>query len=177
MAISAKGIGEYPLSLRRLLACGVIGPLFFITVFLVEGATRPDYSPLRHLVSSLAYGDWGWTQRANFVISGLLLLTFAMGLQRMLRPLRDSVWGPLLIGLAGIGLIGAGFFVADPLNGYPLARPSYPQSVPFTECFTTSLGFQYFWACPLPVLCFADSLLERANADGRTTLPLTVWRC
>jgi len=51
MAISAKGIGEYPLSLRRLLACGIIVPLFFSSVFLIEGAIRPDYSPLRHPIS------------------------------------------------------------------------------------------------------------------------------
>src|SRR5512138_1322849 len=106
-----------------LLACGVIGPILFITVFLIEGANRPNYSPLRHPVSSLSYGDWGWMQRTNFVITGLLLFAFTIGLRRVLRSLKGSVWGPRLIGLASIGLIGAGFFVADPLNGYPPGTP------------------------------------------------------
>jgi hypothetical protein len=30
---------------RVLLACGVIGPLLFIIVFLIEGATRPGHKP------------------------------------------------------------------------------------------------------------------------------------
>jgi hypothetical protein len=38
---------------RALLACGVIGPLLFISVFLLEGATRPGYSAWRHVVSAL----------------------------------------------------------------------------------------------------------------------------
>jgi hypothetical protein len=33
---------------RVLLACGVIGPLLFIIMFLIEGATRPGYSAWRH---------------------------------------------------------------------------------------------------------------------------------
>src|SRR5213082_3059636 len=39
---------------RLLLACGVIGPLLFIIVFLIEGATRPGYSAWRHAVSQLS---------------------------------------------------------------------------------------------------------------------------
>ena len=33
---------------------------------------------------------------------------------------------PTLVGLAGIGLIGAGIFVTDPLNGYPPGTPLIP---------------------------------------------------
>ncbi len=36
MATSAKEIGEQPLALRLLLACGAIGPLLFIVVFLIH---------------------------------------------------------------------------------------------------------------------------------------------
>ena len=100
MAIPEKGIGDQPLALakrsfaRLPLACGVIGPLFFILVFLIEGATRMDYNPLRHPVSSLSYGDLGWMQAANFIITGSLLLAFAIGLRRTLRLSKGSVWGP-----------------------------------------------------------------------------------
>jgi hypothetical membrane protein len=38
---------------------GVIGPLLFIAVFLIEGATRPGYSAWRNLVSQLATGPGG----------------------------------------------------------------------------------------------------------------------
>ncbi|MEU7914775.1 DUF998 domain-containing protein [Microbispora bryophytorum] len=62
---------------QALLACGlVVGPLFTVA-YLAEGATRAYYRPLRHPVSSLALGDRGWTQTANFFVAGLLSLAFA----------------------------------------------------------------------------------------------------
>lgn len=119
----SKGMGEQPAALRLLLSCGVIGPLLFIVVFLIEGATRADYNPLRYPVSSLSIGDLGWIQAANFLMIGLLLFAFALGLRRALRASRGGVWGPLLIGLAGIGLFGAGIFTSDPVFGYPPGAP------------------------------------------------------
>jgi hypothetical membrane protein len=108
---------------KTLLACGVIAGPLFVVAFLVEGATRAHYDPLRHPVSSLAFGDSGWTQRANFLVTGLLMLTFAIGLRRTLRPLGGPTWGPLLVVACAIGLLGAGIFVADPMNGYPPGTP------------------------------------------------------
>ncbi|MEV0381053.1 DUF998 domain-containing protein [Nonomuraea sp. NPDC050643] len=100
------------------------GPLFVIA-FLVEGAFRPGYDPLRHPVSSLALGPSGWTQIANFVITGLLMLLFAIGLRRALHAAgRPSTWGPLLVGTYAIGLVGAGVFVTDPVSGYPPGTPA-----------------------------------------------------
>ncbi|WP_205315823.1 DUF998 domain-containing protein [Nonomuraea lactucae] len=107
-----------------LLSCGAIGGPLFVIAFLIEGATRTDYSALRHPVSSLALGPSGWMQIANFVITGLLMLLFAIGLRRALHAAgRDSTWGPLLVGTYAIGLIGAGVFVTDPVSGYPLGTP------------------------------------------------------
>src|SRR5215212_11758531 len=108
---------------ETLLACGVIAGPLFVVAFLVEGATRAHYNPLRHPVSSLALGDWGWTQSANFVLTGLLMLAFALGLRRALRPLGGPTWGPILVGAYAIGLLGAGVFAADPMNGYPPGTP------------------------------------------------------
>lgn len=56
---------------RTLLASGVIAGPLFVGTFLAEGATRAGYEPLRHPVSSLALGDHGWMQTANFVVAGL----------------------------------------------------------------------------------------------------------
>lgn len=108
---------------KRLLTGGAIaGPLFVIT-FLIEGATRADYNPLRHPVSSLALGDFGWIQVLNFIVAGLLTLIFAIGLRLALRPQRGSTWGPLLVAIWGIGLLGAGVFITDPVSGYPPGTP------------------------------------------------------
>jgi hypothetical membrane protein len=108
---------------RTLLACGVIGGPLFVATFLVEGATRANYDPLRHPVSSLALGDSGWVQGANFIVTGLLTLAFAAGLWGALQPGKGSTLGPLLVGVWALGLLGAGVFVTDPVSGYPPGGP------------------------------------------------------
>jgi hypothetical protein len=68
-------------------------------VFLLEGATRTNYDPLRHPVSSLAFGDYGRVQSTNFVVAGLLTLAFSVGLRRAFRTPEGSTWGPPLVGV------------------------------------------------------------------------------
>ena len=105
--------------MRKLLYAGVIGPLLFILVFLVEGLTRPGYSAWRHYVSQLATGPGGWVQVANFLVCGTLVITFAIGLRLVTR----SIAAPILLGLFGIGLLVAGLFSTDPALGYPPGAP------------------------------------------------------
>src|SRR3954462_9016242 len=111
---------------RELLTCGVVGPSIFILVFLAAGALREGYDPMRHLVSTLALGGSGWIQIANFIVTGTLLIAFAVGLRPALRRFGGGVWAPLLIGMVGVGLIGAGVFLSDPINGYPPGTPLTP---------------------------------------------------
>lgn len=108
----------------RLLWCGVLaGPLFTLA-FLLEGATRPDYSAIRHPVSGLALGPSGWTQIANFLVTGLLVLAYGIGVARALREDgREPFRGPMLIVLSGVGLVGSGLFVTVPVSGYPPGTP------------------------------------------------------
>src|ERR1700730_1140833 len=76
---------SYPLVTRFLIACGAIGPILFILVFLVEGATRPGYSAWRNFVSDLGESKLGWMQDINFIICGLCLIAFALGLRQVFR--------------------------------------------------------------------------------------------
>jgi len=110
---------DYPLATRLLIVCGAIGPLLFIIVLLIEGATRPGYSAWHNYGSSLSLGPGGWMQIANFLVCGLLMLCFAIGLRQVFRTGRGSVWGPILLGVFGVGLMVAGVFVTDPSLGYP----------------------------------------------------------
>lgn len=110
--------------MRASLVSGVIaGPLFVLT-FLIAGATRPDYDPVRHPVSSLALGPFGWVQTANFVVGGLLMLALAVGL--VLLPGARQKVGAVLVGVWAVGLLGAGAFVIDPVSGYPPGTPAVP---------------------------------------------------
>jgi hypothetical protein len=109
--------------MRKLLYPGVVGPLAFIVVFLLEGLTRPGYSAWRHYVSQLATGDGGWMQVVNFLVCGTLVILFAVGLRQAIRSSRGSIGGPALIGLFGVALLVAGTFVTDPALGYPVGAP------------------------------------------------------
>jgi hypothetical protein len=111
---------------RRLLSCGVAAGPVFTAVFLLEGAVRDGYRPLRHPVSSLALGSRGWIQAGNFAVAGTLILAGAVGLARAADPATSRA-APALIGAAGAGLIGSAAFTTDPVSGYP---PGTPDALP-----------------------------------------------
>jgi Protein of unknown function (DUF998) len=108
---------------RGLLRCGVAAGPVFVAVFLLEGAVREGYRPVRHPVSSLALGPRGWIQAGNFAVAGTLFLAGAAGLARAGDAAAGSRPAPALIGGAGAGLVGAAVFITDPVSGYPPGTP------------------------------------------------------
>jgi hypothetical protein len=108
---------------RALLRCGVVAGPLYVAVGAIEAFARDGFDPTRHDLSLLANGKWGWINIALLVLTGLLTVAGAVGMRRALRGGRGGTWGPLLLGLYGVGLIGAGVFVADPMNGFPLGTP------------------------------------------------------
>jgi hypothetical membrane protein len=118
---------QLPAVRNRLLYCGLLaGPLFVLT-FLLEGAFKgAGYGQLRHPVSSLALGNHGWVQTANFLVTGVLTVAFALGLWRAADPvaMRRARLGAVLVGVWGVGLLGAGLFTTDPVSGFPLGTPA-----------------------------------------------------
>jgi hypothetical membrane protein len=135
----------------RFLLCGAIGPLLFVVVFLVEGAIRPEYNASQTTISTLSWGDQGWIQIASFCLFGLLMLCFAIGLRRSLRTGPASVWAPIVLFIAGVGLIIAGPFVTDPVLGYPPGFPNVgPPSLHGTIHNTASL----IVFIAIPAACF-----------------------
>jgi hypothetical membrane protein len=71
---------------------------------------RGQYDPIAEQVSDLTAGPYGWAQQANFIVFGLLLLTFAAGLRRGVRPTRAGMAGPAILACNGVGLVLAGSF-------------------------------------------------------------------
>lgn len=103
----------------RLLLLGAgAGPLY-ILVGLVQMAIRDGFDPRLHALSVLANGELGWIQVANFLLNGALVVAGAVGCRRALATRRAGTWGPVLLALYGLGMIGAGIFRADPANGFP----------------------------------------------------------
>jgi hypothetical protein len=107
-----------------LLVCGAVAGPFYITLGVIQMLIRPGYDPTRHDLSLMSNGDLGWIQISNFVITGLLVIAGAVGMKHDLRGSRAGTWGPLLVGIYGLGLIGAGIFVADPALGFPPGTPA-----------------------------------------------------
>jgi len=140
---------------RLLLLCGALAGPFFTSVWLMAGLNRLDYDPMRYPISSLSIGESGWIQIANFLITGSLILAFSVALRQVLRRAPSSFWGPLLIGLVGVGLIGAGFFVTDPLNGYPPGTPLLPTERTTHGILHDLFGVPVFLGLPIACLVFA----------------------
>src|SRR5262245_39652324 len=112
---------------RSLLGYGVIAGPIYVTVSLAQALTRDGFDLTRHEWSLLANGDFGWIQSTNLVVTGLMVLAFAVGLHRVFRG-----WEPRLVGRCGLGMmrgyglgmIGGGVFRADPALGFPVGTPN-----------------------------------------------------
>jgi hypothetical protein len=74
-------------------------------------------------VSSLGIGEEGWRQCANFVLAGVLYLFGALGLRQCPRRSVGPRAVPALVAAAGVGLIGSGLFITDPIGDFPPVTP------------------------------------------------------
>jgi len=135
------------------MACGAVAGPLFVVAFLAEGVTRADYDALRQPVSALALGKWGWTQRANFIVTGLLMFAFGVGLWTALKPYGVAPVVSVLVCLYAVGLIGSGIFVTDPIGEY---RPeSKTASLNIHGALHTGFSMVVFVALPIACLVLA----------------------
>jgi hypothetical membrane protein len=108
---------------RILLTCGIAAGPLYILLGLLQMAIRPGFDITRHSLSLLANGDLGWIQTLNFLVTGILLVAGGVGVKRALGSGPGSLWAPRMLGLYGLGLIGASIFSADPALGFPPGTP------------------------------------------------------
>ncbi|HEX6507401.1 MAG TPA: DUF998 domain-containing protein [Chloroflexota bacterium] len=109
---------------KSLLGYGVIAGPLYVAVVLIQALIRPGFDLVRDDVSLLSNGTLGWIQIANFAVTGLMVVACSIGIRRALAGGLASTWAPRLLGLYGVGLIAAGIFVADPMNGFPPGTPA-----------------------------------------------------
>jgi hypothetical membrane protein len=113
----ASNPSQRDLTARWWLLAGVVGPLFFVIVYTLAGFLRPGYSPVHQAISDLGVGSNGWLVDVSCVITGLLLIGFAVGFAALLRPVLSQGWRWLiavLFALHGLGLVVAGIFTEAP---------------------------------------------------------------
>lgn len=127
MLINDKEPRLHHVSTRFFLRGGLAVPVVFVGVILAEGALRPGYEPLHRFGSELALGDRGWVMISNFVIAGVLVLGWSIGLRRVLDGGRAATAAPILAALFGLSFVAGGVFVTDPSPGNPEGMPVPPE--------------------------------------------------
>lgn len=110
--------------MARLLAAGVAAGPLFTTVAAAQVLTRDGFDLSRHPLSLLSLGDLGFLQVANFAVTGLLTVAAAAGMRRALDPGPARLWGPLLYGAFGVGMVAGGLFTTDPVTDFPPGGPA-----------------------------------------------------
>jgi hypothetical membrane protein len=89
-------------------SAGIVGPVLFTVLVIVQGLLQPDYSHLAMPISALAAWPYGWIQNLNFYMSGALMTAFAIGLQAELRSRGGGRLDAALLIVSGIGIVLAG---------------------------------------------------------------------
>ena len=114
---------------RALLFCGIVAGPIYVVVGALEVLLRPGFDPLRHDLSLMANGDFGWIHTSLLIGTGLLVILSAFGMLAATPDGPASVWAPRLVALYGLGLVGAGLFAADPALGFPPGTPADEHAV------------------------------------------------
>jgi hypothetical membrane protein len=133
---------------------GITGPILFTTAFLVQQVARRDtYDWVGEPVSNLEAGPHGWVQQANFVVFGILVAAFAMGMNRAVARSPLSWVGPAFLGLCSAGLFLAAIF--------PIEEDSH--GVAYDPGHHFVAGVIFFLSSGLALLALSRSLAR----DGR----------
>lgn len=131
-----------------LAVAGIAGPLLLLGAEIVVLPSVGNYSPVRDSISSLAWGWLGWIESSTFLITGLLLETFAAVLLLGIRWSRGFKLGIFLLTCSGFGLILIGAFRADA----PYFAPTISGQIHGIAANIT------FTLLPLAILLIAPSL-------------------
>ncbi len=93
--------------------CGIIAPILFTVLVIVESLLRSDYSQILNDVSDLGLGPYALIQNISFIVFGMLSIGFAMGFGDNLENRVGKVvkWLVIVFGLciilAGVTLLSA----------------------------------------------------------------------
>lgn len=95
-------------------AAGIAAPIIYAVTALVHSLLRTDHSLMTNPIAALASGPSGWVQHVNFIVLGLLMAAFGVGLHLGVRPGRWGVAALVLLVLGGLGQVWAGLVDPSP---------------------------------------------------------------
>lgn len=148
-------------ALPILASAGILAPLIFTGGVILAGRLRAGYDPLQHGISELALGPSGWLQTANFLVTGLLLMAFALGLYIALEETVAARAAVILLVLGGVGLLVLGLFPRD-----------LPGSVPTLHGTIHNVAGNSLLS--LPVACLALGAAWRRDPGWRPYVALSI---
>ena len=128
---------------RTLVIAGIVGPVWFTVLVVIQGMLQPDYSHVRMPISALAAYDTGWIQVLNFFVMGALTATFALGMHGVVARTRRGITGVALLVLSSVGIILAGVFPWIMIDGRPTETSAHVVGA-VTAFASTGLGFIVF---------------------------------
>src|SRR5262249_21776165 len=105
----------------------------------------------------LALGPRGFVQIANFIVFGLSILLFAMGVAFAVGTTRLGRIGVTLLVIVGICMVASGLFVMDPLptSGLTFSPVAIgPDHMSFHSRFHYVVSSLAFFLAPVCALCF-----------------------
>ena len=111
--------------MRRLALAGIVAPIWFTALVVLQGFLQPDYSHVRLPISALAAWPTGWIQNVNFYVTGALTMIFAIALHRGVQPTRHGAIGCALFAMGGLGIVLAGVFPWKMVDGVPTETPPH----------------------------------------------------
>jgi hypothetical membrane protein len=105
--------------LKWLALGGMAGTLAFIPIAFLIGETTIGYSHIAQGISALSESGapHPWSQTANFIVVGILIIGLAISLHKWVDRGEGSSLGPVFIGLFGfLALFLNGLFPEDPVG-------------------------------------------------------------
>ena len=107
---------------RLFAICGMTAPVLMLVLWTVASLIRPGYDQLGQYGSELGTGPNAIVMNTNFVITGLLIVGFAIGLFANVHGGRGAQIGSILLLVFGAGELAGGLFPCDP--GCPVTAQS-----------------------------------------------------
>jgi len=112
-AATAPAAGFLPRKAQWALRLALVLLLVYVVLDVVAQLLPPHYSPVTQAESDLAVGPFGYVMTVNFVVRGILSLSFLVGLVGATTLGRRS---PLGVGLLGAWGLGAFVLAASPTD-------------------------------------------------------------
>jgi hypothetical protein len=135
-----------------------VAAMMWLAIIVLLHFIKPELDPRTHMISECACGASGWIMQLAFICMAVSCWTLAAAAWTLQPPL-----GPALLIACGVGFVGAGIFVTDPV---------LPTEKTQTLSGTLHIVFAFAVMLIFPVMAISVSWSVGEQAIGHIT---RVW--